>query len=107
MAEHIFEYAWSVKKPSPEDHSWSYQKACEHCLKAIEEQYGVDWRISDIRFEDLNRETHTRGATPTKPKQWKCTHKVRAYFKAEHRGQTDSIDNPYIDTALTANVELE
>ncbi|WP_433709056.1 hypothetical protein [Paenibacillus illinoisensis] len=101
MAEHIFEHSYSVTKPSSEDHAWSYQKACEYCLAAIENQYGADWRITDLRFEDLGRKTHTN------PRRWKCTHRVRAYYKTEHRGSTDSIENPYIETTLTANVDLD
>ncbi|MFC4305898.1 hypothetical protein [Cohnella boryungensis] len=87
--EHVFEHAWTTVKPSSESHAWSYQKACEACLAAVETRHGPDWKITDLEFEDLGRETKTWGGSPLKPKKWRCTHRVKAHYNIVQRGVSD------------------
>lgn len=87
--EHSFEFAWSTEKPSSEKHSWSYQKACEACLGEVEKRHGVDWKITDVSYDDLGRETHTDGGRWGHPRKWSCTHKVRIHYNVVRRGPDD------------------
>ena len=86
--EHTYEHAWSCEKPSSEDHAWSYGHACDACQQEIETRHGVDYRVTDVTFEDLDRETST-WTDWDQTRHWACTHKVRARYKVEHRLTSD------------------
>ncbi|WIG29976.1 hypothetical protein [Bacillus toyonensis] len=81
---HEYEHAWSIEKPSSESHAWSYREACTACQSEIEVRHGVDWKVTDITFEDLNRETKTHTDWDG-TRHWECTHKVKAFYEVEHR----------------------
>ncbi|EJR11753.1 hypothetical protein [Bacillus cereus] len=93
---HTYEHAWSVKKPSSESHAWSYKHACDACLAEIEVRHGVDWKVTDVVFEDLGRETET-DVTWDGKRTWKCTHRVKATYEIVHRG------NPELDVPIFEN----
>jgi hypothetical protein len=104
--EHEFEHAWSVEKPSSENHAWSYKMACDACLAEIQVQNGVDWKITDIVFEDLGRETTTR-STWDGARKWKCTHKVKALYNIVHRGEERAFkDTPFIEEQLNITYKM-
>ncbi|MEB9877465.1 hypothetical protein [Bacillus cereus] len=89
---HEFEYAWSIEKPSSESHAWSYKQACDACLQEIERQYGIDYRITDVTYDDLGRETNTH-TDRDGSRHWKCTHKVKAHYDVVRRGSQPEMHN--------------
>lgn len=106
-AEHIKEYSWSCKKPSSESHAWSFKQACDYCLEEIRTEYGADYRITDVTFEDLGRET--KGEVDwTGKRTWRCTHKVKATYKVEHRGTIESFtEMEYIEESLNIKFKMK
>lgn len=79
-----YEHAFSCEKPSSETHTWSYKMACDGCLEQIEKKHGVDWKVTEIVYQDLGRETKTHTDTWGR-RTWRCTHKVKAFYSIEHR----------------------
>ena len=80
-----YQKSWTVVKPRDESHQWSFQKACESVQSDIETRWGVDYRITQIRFEDNNRKTKTENPAGG-PRRWRCTHTVTAIYYVERRG---------------------
>lgn len=101
---YTYEHAYYVEKPSSELHTLSYARACEACLAEIEKGHGVDWKVTEVTFEDLGRETQTRDRWPN-GRVWKCTHKVRAQYNVEHRiAVTDS--EKYVASGLKITYKM-
>ncbi|TEA50656.1 hypothetical protein EZE46_12370 [Bacillus sp. BH2] len=82
---HEYQHSWSVEKPSSESHAWSYKHACDACQAEIETRHGVDWKVTDVTFEDLGRTTQTNTDWDG-TRHWKCTHTVKAFYEVVHRG---------------------
>lgn len=87
-----YQKSWTVEKPSSETHQWSFQKACESAQSDIETRWGVDYRITQVRFEDNNRTTKTENK-PGRPGRWRCTHTVTATYHVERRGTYQELAN--------------
>ncbi|WP_121605381.1 hypothetical protein [Virgibacillus sp. Bac332] len=105
--EHTYEHAWSCEKPSSESHTWSFKHACDACLQQIHAEHGIDYRVTDITFEDLGRETKTH-VDWTGKRTWKCTHKVKATYKVEHRGSTETLaDMEYFEETLNIKYKVK
>ncbi|MBW9158890.1 hypothetical protein [Clostridium tagluense] len=104
--EHEFEHSFSCEKPSSEDHAWSFKMACDACLAEIEVRHGVDWKVTDVLFEDQNRETTTHSTWDGK-RTWKCTHKVKALYNVVHRLQNSVVDLTFIEESLTINYKMK
>lgn len=83
---HRFEHSSSWKKPSSESHQWSYEGACNNCLAEIERRHGVDWKVTDVEFEDKGRTTQS-STSRTGKRTWRCTHTVVAKYNIVHRGR--------------------
>jgi hypothetical protein len=85
MSTHEYQHSWSCSKPTSESHAWSFKQACDACLEQIEERHGVDWKVTDVTFEDNNRKTQTE--TNWKGERtWRCTHTVTAKYTVVRRG---------------------
>jgi len=80
-----YQYSKSWSKPSSESHAWSFAGACDGCLKAITRWHGVDWKITDVEYEDRGRSTRT-STDRLGRRTWRCTHTVVARYKVVHRG---------------------
>lgn len=80
-----YQKSWTVEKPRPESHNWSYQRACESAQSDIESRWGVDYRVTQIRFEDNGRKTKTENK-PGGPRRWRCTHTVTCIYSVARRG---------------------
>ncbi|MEH6887687.1 hypothetical protein [Priestia megaterium] len=105
--DYEFQHSYSVEKPSSETHAWSFKKACDACLEAIEAKHGVDWKVTDITFEDLGRETSTHSTWDGK-RTWKCTHTVKAHYNVVHRGEIlRSTEMPIIEEALNITFKMQ
>jgi len=93
MAEqgpYSYQKSWTVEKPSSESHQWSYDRACAAAQADIEVRWGVDYRITQIKFEDNGRTTKTSHKW-TCERKWRCTHTVTATYYIERRGSFDSL----------------
>jgi V8-like Glu-specific endopeptidase len=88
-SEHRYEHCSSWSKPSSESHSWSYEGACNNCLAEVERRHGVDWKVTDVEFEDKGRTTKT-STDWTGRRKWKCTHCVVARYRIVRRGHESS-----------------
>ena len=93
---HRYEHSSSWKKPSSESHQWSYKRACDACLSEVERRHGVDWKVTDVEFEDKGRSTKTsqdwRGR-----RTWKCTHTVVAKYNIVRRGHESTRTTGEVD----------
>lgn len=88
---HRFEHSTSWKKPSSESHQWSFKGACDVCLAEVERRHGVDWKVTDVEFEDKGRTTKTSQDWQGR-RTWRCTHTVVAKYNIVHRGR--ELDSP-------------
>ena len=86
---HRYEHCSSWSKPSSESHTWSYEGACNNCLAEVERRHGVDWKVTDVEFEDKGRTTNTSSDWRGRRK-WKCTHCVVAKYNIVRRGHESS-----------------
>ncbi len=85
-----YQKSWQCSKPSSESHQWSYQRACEAAQADIEARWGVDYRLTQIRYEDNGRTTQTSHKW-TCERTWRCTHTVTATYYIERRGAPESL----------------
>ncbi len=91
--KHSYQQSKSWKKPKGESHQWTYDKTCESVQAAIEERWGVDYRIVDIQFVDNGRSTKTKEDWQRRS-TWRCTHTVTANYNTERRGLLTSLQGP-------------
>lgn len=104
---HRFEHSSSWSKPSSESHQWSYDGACRNCLAEVERRHGVDWKVTDVEFEDKGRSTRTsqdwRGR-----RTWRCTHTVVARYNVVRRGhELAELDQEFITTVLNLKYRMK
>lgn len=105
--DHEYTHSWSVEKPSSESHAWSFKNACDACQHEIEVRHGVDWKVTDISFEDLNRETKTHSTWDGK-RTWRCTHTVKGSYNVVHRGNVDSlVSSEFIEEKVTIKYKMK
>ena len=105
--EHTIQHSWECQKPESENHAWSFKHACDACLDQIHAEYGADYRVTDITFEDLGRKTKTKDNV-VEGKWWKCTHTVKATFKVAHRGSTESLDDiEYFEESINIKYKVK
>jgi glutamyl endopeptidase len=103
---HRFEHSSSWKKPSSESHQWSYDGACNNCLAEVERRHGVDWKVTDVEFEDKGRTTKS-STSSTGKRTWRCTHTVVAKYNIVHRGRELSERSEFVPRTLVIKYRMQ
>lgn len=108
MPKYSYQHSESWSKPSSESHRWSYERTCRGAQTAIEQRWGVDYRIVSIEFEDNDRKTKTE-TDWTGKRTWKCTHTVTAKYDVERRGNLIDIgtfDDKHVVETVTSTYKM-